>query len=254
MFLGIGLAVIVLVFVGINFGGEFLGNLARSGSSEIALFVPAEGATVYIDGRKIATTDAAEKVIRIKDVTEGDHTVIVAKDGTWPWSKKYSMEGGKSVNGWVFLMPMSPKLTDIAPQTAEYATASRLLAGSKLPTQEAPLVSKDGNVSVWIDDTAVVAEWVTKGDPDSFFCTEDVCQKRKRVADLTVPVAGVSFYNDREDTLLFLAGGTVYAIEIDNKGGQQNFQPVLEQVDAFVPADDASVYVKQGASISKVAL
>lgn len=250
----IGLAAVLLVFVVYNFGDR-LGGVSGSRAGGVNLFVPEAETKVFVDNRRTMVTDQKNDTVEIKDLGEGKHELIVAKDGYWPWSKQIVVDGSKRIELASFIVPMKPQAAEVAAGTEEHAKAASLLGQAKLPGPETRIKAPRERVEAWVEKDSIFAEWtVDKKDPPQFFCIDTFCSEWRKVLDSTSKITGLGFYPGREDVLLFSSGETVYAIEIDQTG-TQNFQPVFEGTSpTFAPAEGSFIYVRDAGKIFKVAL
>lgn len=248
----IALAVVVLVFIGIN--AKSIGQkFGIVGGGTISLTVPLSGSTVYMDGKRLQVTDANNKTLSIKNVgTAKPHEILVSKQGYWPWSKAVSVADGKTLDLRAFNGLAGQKVEELKPASPDYAKAVAALQKIPAPTKEKMMISKSTLVGLWTEDRHVYARWLPSGTPEDFFCLNDACNHGANVFRGTGPITSVAFYRNRDDVVLFSTGGSIYAIEID-ENGTQNFQPVYEGTNTvFVTADENTLYIKDSGKILKL--
>jgi hypothetical protein len=256
IWLVVGLLVIVIVFVILNIP-SIKKPFGQTETGKISLEVPLEGSEVYLDGKGYQSTSAKNQTLDIPDVAANTpHTVLVAKNGYWPWGKTVTVEAGRTLDLTAFNGPQAEVTTDVAAGSKDYAAATAALAANTgTPSKATMIVSKDGSVGIWVEGNALMAEWKGEDDPDQFFCVEGLCDKDTQVFKGTAPITHLAFYKNRDDIVLFSSGGAIYAIEI-NRNGTQNFQPVFMGANpTFAPSSDGTVlFVKDGGKIQEVLL
>lgn len=54
--------------------------------------VPESGSGVLLDGKLIKNTNFLQSGVFIQNLTPGSHTIMVSKEGFWPWAKKLMVE------------------------------------------------------------------------------------------------------------------------------------------------------------------
>lgn len=163
-------------------------ELKRTGGLFVA--VPESGTEVYLDGRLVKKTNFLQSGVFIQDLSPRPYSILVAKDGFWPWAKQIdvaesavaeskalmmsqNISGKVLLNGPLFNVFALPEenlliseeqkngsftLTFYLPSSDEFLSASgkktkSLLAGKeKLKT----FVWKDGRVVLFFENHAAV--------------------------------------------------------------------------------------------------
>lgn len=247
-----GLAVVVLAFVAVNYGGSLAKRVTEGRATIVSVTVPQEGADILVDSRRMGRTEGKDSTTNLH-LEPGKRVIIVAKEGYWPWSKTIELAKGAKPKYASFHVPMENGRVEVRPGTDEYAAAVEKLRRLRLPNADDRFFSRDREVDLYVDGDSVIAEASSTKNPPAAFCdAKGACTPSKAVINAAAPVTSVAFYRDRSDVVLFSSGGKIFAIEI-NSDGTQNFQPVFEgKSPVFVPADGDFIYVRDQGKIFKV--
>lgn len=73
------------------------------------VYVPQSGAELYLDGKLKKTTNFLQRGVFMQSLTPKIYSVIVAKEGFWPWSKNLRVEESAVVEAGALLMPQNPE-------------------------------------------------------------------------------------------------------------------------------------------------
>lgn len=202
-----------------------------SNSSVISITPPGGTAAVYIDRETVSPITSTSTPTTYK-VSPGSHQVLVARDGYWPWGQQIDVAEGETVNVNPFLIEESGSRVLETPSAV--TNALQEARNSSVPTTDAPELSPSGDIRVFIDsETNIIAQWTgsTSTAPSYFDCHEGTCGVS---VFNQLPVRQIAFYPDRDDVIFFATDTGVYAIEIDPRGENQNFQPVEESIQSPV--------------------
>jgi|GEM_PF-1636702 len=224
---------ILLALIGGLLVGGALGFLVLAPTaSRITLKNIPEGSTIYLDNTVQASRGGQ---ITLKRLTPGEHTLLVARDGYWPWAKHITVGRGENLEMVVFSFPVASELT---PATVAPAQTERVRAEmTQLPTREEPLFSDDESTAVWVEGRNIVASWRDRRDRlPGYFCNPD-CRTRMTVFTGQVPIRSVSFYGTRNDVLLVAAENGIFGLELDMRG-TQNFQPLYSGTSPIFSLND----------------
>lgn len=94
---------IVLYSTGWRLTSDF--KIKRVGGLFIA--VPEAGAVFYLDGRPIKNTNFLQSGVFIQELTPGAHSIMVSKDGFWPWTKKLEVAESAVAEAKAFMLPQN---------------------------------------------------------------------------------------------------------------------------------------------------
>ncbi|MSU55373.1 MAG: carboxypeptidase regulatory-like domain-containing protein [Candidatus Taylorbacteria bacterium] len=229
---------------------------------------------IFLDNRELKASFQDGRYI-IKNVIPGLHSVLVSKNGFWPWTKIVNVTENNSKSIYAFIFPTEGATAKkISPETSEYKIASKGLKSSILPepasyvsnpTNDESItewlktnvpnfgLSLDKSTALYIMNNTIYVAWISSSEPPPhYFCEENPCKLIMPVTISTLPIQSVVFYKDRRDVVLFSAGSNIYGIELDRQG-TQNFQPLLKVNNPyFYQAVNGQLYIKDGNSIFSV--
>lgn len=243
--------ILILVTVSVILLASY-GIWTEYNSGEINIAVPYQGSSIFLDGKKISTTNSNNQNIVLNRVSPGEHSVLVYAYNRYPWEKTVYVKKGEASKLYPFLM-----LTELNKETSNVTTK---LTDDKI-SKIKPLfeeqskntftsLSYDGNVEIKKEDNSILA---TRLNDDTktydLFCDND--KKCKETINVFTPKTGkikaMDFYPKREDVVIFTLDNGIYAIEL-NKNGTQNFQPIYTGDNPSFAIDDQNslIYIKDG--------
>lgn len=258
------------------FGFRLTGNFepVKVGSIEI---LSNEGEIqIFFDNRdkKVTFQNGA---YRIKKVAPGFHSVLISKEGFWPWVKTVAVAADTNRVLSAFIFKMDGLQTKPVPVgEVLYKEALKNIAQNKAPKvrpwsrtfnnedsfgawldESVPdrKFSKDKSTVLFTENNTIYVGWVSETEPvPSYFCEENPCKLKMPVTVSEEPIKSIDFYKERRDVIIFAAGESIYAIEVDREG-TQNFQPLYKGVDPyFYQTEEGVLYIKDGNSISSTKL
>lgn len=233
--LGIGLLVFVISSLiilsaqafGIGFRFDNGLSFVRTGTISVANLN--SQSKVFLNSRRTGTfSEAAGGSITIKNVLPGTHSLLVSKDGYWPWLKEVDVQKKETTTVNPFFILKNSSGVVIHAEDEEYTAIKESIESEVLPRIDSKQNSESGNVAIWLENDTIMAEWL--GDEEllpSYFCTHSECVSTKTVLESTDPIRNLTFYKNREDVLIFSSQNGLFAIEIDTRN-IQNFQPIYK--------------------------
>ena len=214
------------------------------GKGTILLSGIPEGATIFLDNKREGRTTQSETSRTFTNLTVGTHTIVIAKDGYWPWSKKLSVANNETISVDAFLIPQEPSREVLKETDEEYQRALSSITSYVLPIESSPLQSKDGSTELWATENAIMARWISEEEPSDAFCITGVCEKTFIVLPINLPIRNLAFLPGRNDVIIFSAQNGIFALELD-KRGTQNFEPLyLGTTPQFAEGENATLIVK----------
>lgn len=266
----IGLTALIFYKSGFRLGNNF----APIKVGRVELSSNESGLQIFLDNRE-KKVSVSETTLTLGKITPGLHSLVVSKNGFWPWAKALTVHPNTARRVYVFLFPMDGVTpTKIPVGTTEYASASKLLrspapeayAFASAPIPDESLVkwlkenvpdfirSGDKSTALYIKDGTIYLAWISESEPPPhYFCEENPCKLTIPVIVSVQPIKSASFYKDRRDVVLFASGTTIYGIEADHEG-TQNFQPLYKGDDPYFAMASSTLYIKDGNSILKSSL
>ncbi len=238
-----------LFFNGYRFGGGFI-----QGPGVISVLVPEKGSTVFLDDSEKTLTSKDNQSISLSSLSAGSHSILVSKNGFWPWKKDILVSPGVMLTVKPFLInkELSPVL--IPGDDPEYYSIEALIKKNTLPTEGPAKTSSDQTIAISLENNVIFAEWLgSSSETPSYFCQAGVCKKQLKVLTSKNTVRSTSFYKDRSDVILVALGDSISAIELDSRG-TQNFQPVYKgQSPSFAESlDKKSIFIADYGSLLQI--
>lgn len=246
----------------------------------IYIYSPEAGSVIYIDSNEERETNVFQKDYFVQDLTPGTYSVLIAKEGFWPWIKEVSVEERIVSEAIAFLIPKDPK-SDVIPMTTleivvkkngatttvetankEYNDALLLFKSPSLGIATTTLsgttttqkISHRGRVALWQEDNRILVRWLKDAESlPNYFCRGDICNDTVIVFSSPDIVRSFDFYPGREDVILIAVQTGVYAIEIDARKAQ-NFQPVYKGLGPSFITSDNTLYIKDGNNIFRIVM
>lgn len=254
--LALAVGILAVLFFGLKMAGFHLehGRLVRGG--DILISPVPENVRFFLDNRRIYPDTEGSGLF--KNIAPGDHSILIFNEEDWPWLKNITIGSGTTTTIAPFLISKNPSGDIINESDAAYDTHRNDILAETLPSKSVPLVSKSGNISVWIEGNTVMATWNgTASSVPPYFCTsEDECPQTMTVTKSQTDIRSLNFYKDRDDVLLIASQNGVFAIELDHRGGTQNFQPIYKGagLPRFMVADQNTIYVLDGSILLAITI
>ena len=211
----------------------------------ITVHVPYANTAVFWNNEEVRLTTATDQEVVVGRVAPGEQSVLVYKEGYYPWEKTMYMREGEKADIFPFLVRENPGQHEVDPA----------IFANVIPPN-GKKVSASGAIAVDNANGKIYAIRLTD-DKSTLFCgyehETETCYETVVVLDIQQTINNVDFYPDRDDVILFSTKDGLYAIEIDGRG-TRNFQPIYEgSTDGFlVNKRTSSIYVKNGQSSFQV--
>lgn len=255
IYLGIGIVVAgALIFALVKFydlGYRLSLSRGFTAPAQIVISPFTQGSELYLDGERIMEAEIDGDTVTL-NTSAGLHEVATNRTNYFPWQKTLEVGSGERIVVGPYNIPATTNGAVVATTDAEYRAASQLLAQAKLPTEESPIVSRDGTMEAYVDGQNLYAR-VKEGEPPQSFCTTS-CETMKQVVSLDAEVRGLSFLPGRNDVLLMAVQDGVFAIELDTRG-TQNFQVLYRGIrPTFAASPEGLIYLRDNDTIFKVFL
>ncbi|MDO8590697.1 MAG: hypothetical protein Q7R65_01825 [bacterium] len=272
----------ICIFVGLvsiifyKFGYRVTNQLEPVKVGSIELSANEEGVQIFLNNREQKVPFENNRYV-LRNITPGLHSIVVSKDGFWPWAKTIAVAQNNVRKLYAFLLPMDGvPIKPVASKTPEYVSALKVIEQSLLPEPkpESPELLPDESLASWlasyvpsqklsadkstalyVENNTVYVAWVSDNEPlPHYFCLDNPCKFKIPVVVPNDSIKSVDFYKGRQDTVIFAAGTTIYVIDVDREG-TQNFQPLYKGNDPYFYQNDKGVlYIKDGNSIFSASL
>lgn len=247
------LLVAFVIIIGFSIGYRVDGfKIVKAGRLEIV--VPYANSTITIDGKHSGYAHEDGEIIVYRNLTKGNHTVIVSNEDRYPWIKDVEVPYHSHTVLYPFNIKISSNSSIIEKTDDSYKAISTGIKNSKTPTIESPVFSDDGKVAVFIENEIIKAQWqdTAESAPESF-CDNTKCEKTISIIPIVQTINSIEFYPGRNDVIIIATKGGVYALEVA-RDGKPNFQPILISENPFIHSDGNSLYALDGETLGKVTL
>lgn len=204
-------------------------KIVKTGSLEIVL--PENNVKIFINEIEKNITNPRELNILFKKVPVGLNSVLISKNGYWPWMKKIEISEGKKTIIYPFLTEiLQEDITAIDKESNLYKDIKNKIENLFIPTKDHKLVSTNAGASLWVYNKTIFFQKIDSGEVVEVFTG-------------TNQITGVDFYKDRDDVILFSTGNYIYVIETSIKNNQ-NFQPLFQgENPKFIKKDNQNIYI-----------
>lgn len=273
----VAIPVVVLYTSGYRLGPKF--TLVETGGMYI--YSPEAGSSIYVDSKKERETGTFQKDWFVQDVSPGTYTILIVKDGFWPWMKEVVVEERKVAEAIAFLVPTEPememipkileewdgKATTTEPNAAyiearalflekkEVVVAKATSTDEKTTEEFVPeKISSHGRVGLIREENRIIAHWLKRPeDLPNYFCRNGVCASPVLAFSSVMPIRSFDFYPGRDDVMLIAAQNVIFAVEIDTRK-IQNFQPIYKGTSPDFRWSNRGLVVKDGETIFRLSL
>jgi hypothetical protein len=219
--------------------------LTQGPRGTLTLTVPKARSEVFIDDKRRVTTAEDNQTLSFK-LAPGEHGIIIAHEGNWPWFKNVNMLADAELSFSAFSVPEDSNPGVMPKEHADFKRITDTIKAIKAPTRIAPSRSTDRNLALWVnpDNNGVYAEWHGEEDKlPSNFCEIELCDSILHFFTATTPVRNVTFLNNRTDVAIIATGNSIYLLEII-RSPSKNFQPLYVGTNPqFTVRDESSIYI-----------
>lgn len=246
----------------------------------IYIYSPEANSIIYLDNNKEHETSIFQKDYFVQDLAPGTYSVLIAKDGFWPWIKEVTVEERIVSEAIAFLIPKDPENETIPKTTQEIVVkkngATTTIEKTNQEYQDALIlfkappagiatttlsgasttekISGRSRVGLWQEDNRILARWTKDvSSLPNYFCRGKICTDMVIVFSSPDKIRSFDFYPGREDVVLIAVQTGVYAIEIDTRKAQ-NFQPVYKGVSPAFIISDNTLYIKDENNIFRITI
>ncbi len=242
----VGLAVLLLIFL-------VYGYRLETTTGTVSLYVPESGARIFVDEKQVGVSRRGGESILLRRISPGERSIIVQKQGAFPWGKTITVEKGITTETSAFLVSKNLSAVVIVDEE-DRARVSSIFSRTQPNTKQAN--TKDIEVSR--NGKEITVTWIGEGDSSLpfYFCQGNTCEKTITVfTALEGDITAVDFYPGRKDIVLFALQNNIYAIEVD-KEGRQNFQPVYTGIAPTFVVQEFSpgLYIQDDGELFKLEL
>lgn len=246
--------ILILILVLVAIGGGFFAAGYRIDKNfkvaKVGIFIAAglsSDTKIFVDGLRQGLTTASGENFEAR-LKPGEHSILVSRDGYWPWLKKVLVKSSETVIVYPFEVRQGASVSMIAKTDPNYSILLDKVKKAAAPVEPAdkrvedaapPIgakiqnvvpnarISDDEKTALWLSGHKVKAAWLSPDSPPAAFCESDACAEIIEAFSSPLQITNIEFMRDRNDVFIIGTSEGVYAIEFD-KRGLQNFQPVYE--------------------------
>lgn len=197
---------------------------------------PLTGSKIFVNNKEKKETNIFQGGLFLQSLKPGQYSVLVAKDGYWPWQKNLTIKEQFVTEARAFLLPKDTKGKVILRENyspLEISKYDEILVNLKATTTEYTRFTPNQKEKLWWDPqkNEIWVRWL--GEKQSlpyFFCDDLVCQEEKLILRSVFLIRNVDFYPKRRDVILVAVQNSIYALEIDGRGGRM-LQPIYKGKD-----------------------
>lgn len=269
--------VILLYSFGYRLSGDF--RLVKTGG---LYFANSEAdASVYLNGKLKKTSGMFERNLLVQNIKPGNYHVKMTKEGYRTWQKWIKVEEQKVEASFPLLIPddlnaeeikkylptdddekkkrkpkreLNDEFSDVAElfKNAEKPSKSifpqwnsreiaKLKLGKNRKLRGKVLLSKEGNT--------LYVKWTGREEQLPFFINT---MKKKRIYSPEKTITAFDFFPNRDDSFVVrFDDGSLYAVEIDTRFGEQNSYRIVKYCDRFL-IDGEMLYYYSGGRLFKI--
>lgn len=241
---------VLLYSYGYRISSDF--NLIKTGGLYVSS--PVSGSQIFINNELERETNILQAGLFLQSLKPDDYSVIIAKDGYWPWTKKLTVKEQMVTEARALLLPKNPDGKIIIEEQLtpsekiKYEEIRKLLTETIEEKEENPTIEKlinhDRQKLIWeTGENDIFVEWINGEKSRPYYIEEG----KHLVLHSLYGIRNVDFYPGRRDVVIFAVQNSIFAIEIDKRGGQA-LQPIYKGKEPnFVTyKNDMAIYVEEG--------
>lgn len=269
--------VIMLYSFGYRVSGDF--RLVKTGGIYFSNYE--SDASVYLNGRLKKTSGIFDRNLLVQNIKPGNYHVKVTKESYRLWQKWITVQEQKVEVCYPLLIPEDLKPEEITRYLPldeqdikkkkkkrelndEYSDVAELFKTANKPSKSifpqwnsreiaklklGPNRKLNGRVFLSKEGNAIYVKWTGKKDQLPFYINT---MQKKRVYSPDKTITAFDFFPDREDSFLVrFDDGSLYAVEIDSRFGEQNSYRILKYCDRFL-VDGEMLFYFSGGRLFKV--
>ncbi|MEX0924616.1 MAG: hypothetical protein WDZ82_01605 [Candidatus Paceibacterota bacterium] len=237
-------------------GYRIFSTLGLTDAGTVKIVLPDTNMQVYHNDTYVDQSSEQGEIITLNNLPTGEHSIIVARQGSYPWAKKFKLTADETRVLEPFLIRHKLPQRTVDSSADHFAELVSEVQRTQVPTKESPLSSPDQPVLVWVENNVIQAQW--EGDldnaPHSFCVDSEQCLKSISALPSDEPIKNITFYHNRSDVILFSSGNGIYALELVASGAP-SFQPIFEGTDPnFIKTGTTTIAVLDDGQLFEVGL
>lgn len=216
---------------------------------------PVAGSKIFINNKERKETNLWQSGLFLQSLKPVKYSILVAKDGFWPWQKNLIVKEQSVTEARAMLIPKEPKGEIISNE--EIFTSLKTLK-ENLSTTTNERFSSNQREKIWWNsaDNEVWIKWLgLKESLPYFFCDDLSCAEEKMILRSVFPIRNVDFYPNRKDIIVLAVQNSIYALEIDGRGGRM-LHPIYKGKEPIfiIPKNESLIYILDEDNLIKIKL
>ncbi|OGZ32482.1 MAG: hypothetical protein A3H02_01850 [Candidatus Niyogibacteria bacterium RIFCSPLOWO2_12_FULL_41_13] len=214
-------------------------NIAQVGGIFLAL--PENGNQIYLDGKLEKETGYFSASFYIENLKPKNYSVIVAKDGYWPWTKQLEIKENMVTEAKPFLLK---KNIEGKPVENNEEIMNEFLNRDSFALK----TNNKNNIEIRKENGKIIARW-KKGPPLPYYFS-----KEEQIIFQTInEIKNFEFFPKRSDLVVLALRNGIFALEIDGRG-LRNFQPIYKGFDPDFVLIENKFYIRDQNAVFEIKL
>lgn len=250
---------VVLYSYGYRFDKDF--HLIKTGG--LYLYSPLAGSQIFINNELKKETNILQKGFFLQNLKPNSYSIIIAKEGCWPWAKELEVKEQLVTEARALLLPKEPNGEIIRPENTlpseiekynEITLALEELRMQFLKSHFFERFSNNGKQKIWWNakENKIWVEWLGGKESLPYYFNNE---EKVVVLESRSPVRNVEFYPGRRDVLVIAVQNGIFAIEIDSRSNR-NLQPIYKGKEPIftIYKNEPFVYILEEKILIKIKL
>lgn len=218
---------------------------------------PLRNTEIFINNKEKKTPGMLQNGIFLKNLKPGNYSILINKEGYYPWAKELAVKERLVTEAKAFLMPKEPKWESFSPDETNKEIVDALKKTSK--TKNLVILTKDEKQNLWLDSSQniIYTEWLAEGDlVPYYFCDSfGACDKKIAILNSKFNIRKIDFYPTRRDVIIAAVQNGIFVIEIDGRG-TRNIQPIYKGKEPvfIIHKNDKTIYILDDGIFTKIEL
>jgi len=224
---------------------------------------PLPNSQIFVNKKLEKETNILQSGLFLQGLKPGKYSILIAKEGYWPWSKNLQIKAQFVTEARAMLIPKEPKGTillreNYSPlEVSKYEEILKILKDLRQPLKKRATAEEkearysrlmsNGKEKLWWNpqENKLWANWlVDSASLPYYFCDDTSCKEIILVLESKFQIKNADFHPKRKDIVIAAIQNGVYAIEIDGRGGRL-LQPIYKGKDPIFTTykNDNSIYI-----------
>lgn len=211
---------------------------------------PLSGSKIFINNKEEKETNILQNGLFAQSLRPGKYSIIVAKDGYWPWAKTLQVKAELVTESKAMLIPKNPegkivlkenytpveitKYDEILQELKKLNTPLKTTGKNAATTEQIKTrytrVTSNEKQELFLNDKENKIEISWKGNKESlpyYFCDDSGCHEKITIFQSKYKIRNADFHPIRKDIIIIAIQEGIFALEIDGRGGRL-IQPIYK--------------------------